>query len=894
MERFLIVVFIILGGLLQVNLASAQTNRLEGVLKMADGKAVPHASVRLKHLSNRILSFHSSDVEGRFQLSVSDTATWSELFIEVHHLGYKKINHPLETGVYRYDITMEEQAINLAEIAIKNRPKIDSYGDTLSYDVASFARAEDRTIGDVLRNMPGMEVSESGQIKYNDKAISNLYIDGDDLLADKYAIGTRTIPHNMVEKLQVMQNHQPLRVLRNKTFSDQVALNLVIKEEAKLKMTGQAKIGFGLPHQYDAELNTILFNKKYKMLNVAKGNNIGHDLNSDFASLGLGGILSGGSSKPGALLHTGIGTPALQKNRYFLNNSGSINANNLINLSNGWQLKANLRGLIDHNEQEAWQRTEIYSSADTIRYGQNQAMKRDPFVTELTLDAESNKDRYFFKNALKLNYKGESERSILESNAEAFTQELRHRIRDFSNEMRYVPELRNGNIVHLSWLLGYFSRPQQLWVTPGLNADVLNEGRDFAQIDQYAEIPAWSNRLSLGYQLPKGKIRQSYQLSTSSEIQRLESELRLQQLDQSLTPFLGSEDNDLDWRKHDISLSGTYEYKHGRLESSLSLPLIWQHITYEDRAFDLDVNRSRLLFSPTFRTKWMTTREDYVTFNYNYGEQTGTIAGIYRGAILTGYRSLKANASDLNESRGHSGSLHYNFQRSISMLFMNAGLNYNRSLSNSISSTIMTDQIAQTILIPFDNDVSSFGASAGISKFIFGLGATAGLKGAWSTTRANQILNGESLPFHNVNWSISPVIEARLWRKVSMSYEGRGSRTTSRSAREVEATILSDRTIQQHNQQVSLSYSPRNHVFLRFTARQQYVSQPGMQDLNYYFMDAKIRYNLRKWRTDFDLDLTNLANVKNYETFTLTANQFGHSRFELRGRMAVLKASFNL
>lgn len=75
-----------------------------------------------------------------------------------------------------------------------------------------------------------------------------------------------------------MQSHQPLKVLKDKVMSDRIAVNLVIKEEAKLSMSGQAKLGIGLPHQYDGELNTILFNKKYEMLNVLKGNNVGVDL----------------------------------------------------------------------------------------------------------------------------------------------------------------------------------------------------------------------------------------------------------------------------------------------------------------------------------------------------------------------------------------------------------------------------------------------------------------------------------------------------------------------------------------------------------------------------------------------------------------------------------------
>lgn len=870
--------------------ANAQQRKVEGVLKTADGKAVPHATVMLKHQSNRILTFKASDANGQFQLVVPDTASWANLLIEVNHLGFARVQRPLENEVYRYEIQMDEKAIDLTEIEVRSRPRIDSYGDTLSYDVGSFARAEDRTIGDVLKNMPGMEVSESGQIKFNNKPISNFYIDGDDLLADKYAIGTKTIPHSMVQKLEVMQNHQPLKVLRNKMLSDQVAINLVIKDEAKLKLTGQAKLGAGLPHQYDGELNTILFNKKFKMLNVAKANNIGVDLSSDFTSFGL---ISRGS-RPSALLSAGMGVPPLSKSRYYLNQSGSLNANNLVNLSNGLQLKTNIHLWVDRNEMEASHRTEVFATGDTIRFWENQAMKQDPFLTEITLSANSNKDHYYFKNDLKLNYRGDRTRSSLLSNTQDFDQSLHNRIRDFSNDLQYVPQLRNKNILNLGWNLNYFNQPQTLLIDPGLNADLLNGGEPFREIAQFAEIPTWYNQLSLAYQLPRGLIRQAYRFSSTNEFQQLNSALRLTQNDGTIRPYAGSEDNGLDWRKNEFSLSGNYEYKKGRIEATLGLPLIFQHINYEDGAFDLDVNRSRLLFSPTFRTKIMMTAEDYLSFNYRYGENTGNIGGIFRGAVLSGYRSLRANDAALQQSRGHNGTLHYNFQRSISMLFMNAGINYNRSISNTIASSIMTDDISQTVLIPFDNDVSSFGASAGISKYIFALGATTGLKGSWSTSRSNQLLNGESLPYHNETWAVSPSIEARLWRKISTNYEGTGSWTVSRSAKEGGVASALNRQFQRFDQQLSLSYSPTRYWFLRLSSRHQFVKQPGMEDLSYYFLDAKARYTLTKYRMDFDLDLSNLANVRSYETFSLTANQFSHSNYQLRGRMAILKVSFNL
>jgi outer membrane receptor for Fe3+-dicitrate len=45
---------------------------------------------------------------------------------------------------------------------------IEKYGDTLQYLVSAFARQDDRSIEDVLKRMPGIEVKENGQITYQE------------------------------------------------------------------------------------------------------------------------------------------------------------------------------------------------------------------------------------------------------------------------------------------------------------------------------------------------------------------------------------------------------------------------------------------------------------------------------------------------------------------------------------------------------------------------------------------------------------------------------------------------------------------------------------------------------------------------------------------------------
>ena len=49
---------------------------------------------------------------------------------------------------------------------------------TITYNVGSFAQKQDKTIGDVLKRMPGIDVANNGKIQYQGTDINKFYIEG--------------------------------------------------------------------------------------------------------------------------------------------------------------------------------------------------------------------------------------------------------------------------------------------------------------------------------------------------------------------------------------------------------------------------------------------------------------------------------------------------------------------------------------------------------------------------------------------------------------------------------------------------------------------------------------------------------------------------------------------
>lgn len=113
--------------------------------------------------------------------------------------------------------------------------------------------------------MPGMEVGKDGSITYQGKSINKFYIEGMDLMGSKYGVASNNIDAGKVKKVQVMENHQPVKTLKDVVFSDQAALNIVLDEKVKDMWQGELSLAGGATLQgktdalYDSRALAMLF-----------------------------------------------------------------------------------------------------------------------------------------------------------------------------------------------------------------------------------------------------------------------------------------------------------------------------------------------------------------------------------------------------------------------------------------------------------------------------------------------------------------------------------------------------------------------------------------------------------------------------------------------------------
>lgn len=891
MSRVIIQVWLSLIALLFSATCFGQS--IKGSVKDSTGRAVPYATLNLKNITtNGIINYAISDAKGAYALTLPANTPVNNLMIEVRCVGYKTQSKSITDVQALVDFVLSVSINQLQAVVIKSsRPVLRTNGDTLSYKVSDFSSVQDRVIGDVIKKLPGITVASDGRISYNNKPISNLYIGGDNLLDDKYNIATSTIPQGVVDQVQVIQNHQPVKVLQNKVMSDDVALNLSIKKGAKLQMVGQESIGAGLPGNYDVDMNAMMFKDKYKAINYLKANNTGNYLQEDLVSHNYADYMQRiDNDVPATVLSLGsVNDPALSRNRYLFNKAGILNLNNLINFKKNVQMKINAYYLHDTRRQDYSQHTTVYLPGDTVRYNetQNNRFRPDILHTQFTLNV--NQDKYYLNDVLLMDNNRSTNYSNLNANGSMVNQVFRDNALSFSNEFNLIRSLKSNNIIQAYSYISHSTEPESRTIRPDFNNAIFNNGIPYAKLTQNVNVPAWYTNNYLSFKIPSNLITQSFRTGFSVQSQHLTSDLSTVQNDNTVNLQSDSSVNHLNWTRKKLYAEAAYDLPGETLKVNLTLPVSLQQIDYSDSLYSLHKGLSRLYFNPQLKVKYQTGLENYLNFLYSYRNETGTIEDMYRGYILKDYRTLYANNAGLTERQNQQAAIGFNYRKALTLFFASMNVLYNHISSNNIASGIITNNLQQRVVLPYANSTDSWIVNTTVSKYSFALKTTFSGGIQWQSNKSVQIQNNTLLPFNTISTTLNAGVDTKVNEQLNFSYRAIFTQTQSNSAAEASAYH-----IDQLVQQASVNYNPIIELQFKLSGEHYFTRQQGNPDLKYFFADASAKLRVEKWKTDLELSAANFLNVKTYNTLYLSANTLTASSYTLPGRIILLKVMFHI
>jgi hypothetical protein len=877
---------------LHQNLVDAQQTIITGTVLTEEGKPILSANVVLQRKNSYIIhGFAITDSNGHFKIShsISDNDT---LLLKASLIGYKSqekqffINSQNDTIQFNLSTTI----ISLPEVKTVTKP-IWQRKDTINYDVSSFKQNQDRVIADIIARLPGMEVSANGQIKYQGKAINKFYVEGLDLLEDRYNIANNNIPADVVDKVQVLENHQPIRLLDSLSFSDRAALNIRLKNSSKGTLIGQAKLGLGTePLLSENELTTMLFKSKKQFINIYKFNNTGVDNSKMLVSQNLTDYFNAiecGLNQSGLLSLVEPGTPFLQRSRYLFNNAHILTFNQLVPLDSTYQLRINSSYINDYQKLNSSVSNRFFLPFDTINFSEQNSVQKSTNLFQADLTLMANSPKYYLKNHFRFHGLFAQSKGLLSNDTNITNQQVNSRFHHFSNDFKII-KARKKNIFEWASFLGYSSQPQQLLIYPGLYEELLNNNNPYNAVLQKADVTCFYTDNSFSVRRRKGRINATTKIGSNWQNKVLKSNLYIETaglFKNVADTFL----NKLDWNRFRIYSDYIMRYEIGSLHLSATLPISFTSITYFNRD-GIVTRKSGLVVNPSLSSmlqispKWVLEN----TFSYsnkNYGEAEQVAAGY----ILKTYRNFSNNYSSLPEQSSFNISCNVNFRDPLKTTFLSSGINYVSSNRNIVYEQNFNGSLETLVARVLNNSNRSLAFFSRINKYVITWRTSLSVNASYSFDKAPQLQQNILSNFTNKNLSVGIAISSKINSKLTTDYNATGHKYLTNVGIE-----NSRPPIYSIIQKFSINYFPSEKLVIRVLGDHYYLDVAKIKKQNYFFADFSIWLKSKNKKIDWELIVQNIFNTKQFVSAVNSNNTEIISTYQLRNRQILFKAGFRL
>ncbi|PNQ73927.1 TonB-dependent receptor [Hanstruepera neustonica] len=907
--------------------------KIEGVVKDSIGNPLELANViAINQETNKLDSYGITNDQGRYKLSLEKNTNYK---LQVSYIGMKTADESISTT--DQDITKNFTLANdnsLDEVELIYEMPVTIKGDTLVYNADSFNTGTERKLEDVLKNLPGVEINDDGQIEVEGKVVSKVMVEGKDFFDGDSKLATKNIPANAVDKVQVLKNYAEVGQLSGvQNNQDNVALNIKLKEGKESFWFGTVTAGGGITDDnglYLAQPKLFYYSPKYSVNVIGDINNIGElaFTRRDYFNF------SGGFRQPSqssgtniSLGDNGLGFLTLQNN-----NAKQINARfAAANFSYSPTDKLDIGGF------------GIYTGNKILLQESNDRIYTDPELGIPDEFTSSNTVQRSDLGMLKLNasYKPNANNQLDYEILGRMSQETQEQ-NVFSSVIGDVAQGEETNPFSINQILNYYYTLNETNIfafeathvikdeDPFYNAILANDpfnndatppdtndpyddtaenlGMDRSQFnyDISQEKRVKSNQLDakLDYwNVLNSKSNINFTLGTIYSNQKFNSEI-FQTLDngsifynQPVIPVPPDDPyspmNDTDYTFNDVYLGVHYRLKAGIFTFTPGLSAHAYSMRNNQFGFTYTDNFFRVL--PDFNARIQLKKSEQITFDYRMQTQFTDVNQLAEGLVLNSYDSFYAGNQQLESSLTHNLSLNYFSFNMFNYTNVFARVNYSKNIDNIRTASSFQPGSVIRVSSPFnsnfaDETLTAFGRfQRNFGKFRTSVNAN------FNYSKFNQFIS-----------SGQDVNDFR--RSVNENYRqtyGAEIRTNFKEAPNFEVGYsYGIQDIDQGSSRTkAYTSSPTIEfdalIWKSFTLRSEYqytnISREAGGSNSFDFWDASLAYRKdadAKW--EFELKATNLLNTQSQTQVNAGGLSVSTNEYFIQPRFLTFRVIYNL
>ncbi|HQJ89400.1 MAG TPA: carboxypeptidase-like regulatory domain-containing protein, partial [Paludibacteraceae bacterium] len=256
MKRLVFVVFILLFSLTAFS-QDTKTTIKGSLIDSETNEPLEFATVQLLQLPDSSLA--TGNITDKNGLFILNDVKKGNYIIRISFVGYQIKDLAVKVSGMKDNVTLKTISIapdtkllqsvtvvgQAAPVTIKN--------DTIEFNSTAFRVADGAMLEDLVKKLPGAEISSDGKLMVNGKEVKKILVDGKEFFSDDPKVSLKNLPANMVDKVKTYDKKSENAQMTGIDDDDEeTVLDLTVKKGMKKGWFGNVLGGLGNKSRYEA------------------------------------------------------------------------------------------------------------------------------------------------------------------------------------------------------------------------------------------------------------------------------------------------------------------------------------------------------------------------------------------------------------------------------------------------------------------------------------------------------------------------------------------------------------------------------------------------------------------------------------------------------------------
>ncbi len=247
-------------------------------------------TVQLLRTDSTMVTGESTSADGNFRITTKKPGKY---IVKVSYVSY--LSRFFDVQLTRNSntaalgsITLETNDVALKQALVtKVAARVEQVGDTTMFNAAAYRTPEGATLEALVKQLPGVEVSDEGKIKWNGKEVQEFLVNGKDFFKGDTKIAMKNLPADMVSKLKAYDKKSDYTELTGIDDGEETTvLDISTKRALNESWITNIDGGYGTEDRYSTRIFASRFTERTRVTAFGSMNNTG---DRGFGGRGFGG-----------------------------------------------------------------------------------------------------------------------------------------------------------------------------------------------------------------------------------------------------------------------------------------------------------------------------------------------------------------------------------------------------------------------------------------------------------------------------------------------------------------------------------------------------------------------------------------------------------------------------